>query len=252
MLTVSFRSPLEWAFASRKLDIVRLFIEKGARVDHVSAKGWTPAFNLFGYEWIHHKKESCIEYLQLLSAASFSEFDIQDVDGWSAMHRAAAFGSAEDIAALVAVGASVTLLTNLGWMPIRCAVRFENIATFLELAKHLPSSFIDQQDIRGWTLLHEAAGMGSSEMLGLVLNYGANPHAVSFKTADVVPCGLENKAVTPGDVAKHEGEETYLAYVEGLKLAGFDIALVQELEGDTQSSTEDIFWPAESEGGCAT
>ena len=108
------------------------------------------------------------------------------------------------------------------------------------------------RSIRGWTLLHEAAGIGNSEILDLVLQYGANPHAVSLKIADAVPCGLENKAVTPGDVAKHEGEDTYLAYVKGLKLAGLDVALVQESEEDTPSSTEDIFWPAESEGICAT
>lgn len=88
-------------------------MSRGARVDHISAKGWTPAFNLFGYKWIHKTDGSCDEYLELLSAATFSEFDIQDIDGWSAIHRAAAYGTADDITALVGRGSSVTLQTKL-------------------------------------------------------------------------------------------------------------------------------------------
>ena len=169
--------------------IARLFLERGAKIDHISAKGWTPAFNLFGYRWIHGSDEPCTEYLDLLSAASFSEFDIQDVDGWSAMHRAAAFGSCEDIAALVSHGAPCALLTTMEWAPIRCAVKFENENTFVELAKHLPPSFVDEKDIRGWTILHEAANMGSRTMLRLVLRYGADPHITSYKTSYLVPQG---------------------------------------------------------------
>ena len=217
-------------------------------MDHVSAKGWTPAFNLFGYESIHHTKGSCIEYLQLLSAASFSEFDIQDVDGWSVMHRAAAFGSAEDISALVSVGASVMLPTSLGWMPIRCAVRFENVDTFLALMKHLNPAFINEQDIRGWTLLHEAAEMGSSRMLDLILKHGGDPHVLSFKTGHAVPDGLENKRLTPGDLARNEGEDAYRTYVEALKSAGYDVSVVKEVEEECSSDAEDIFWSAESKG----
>lgn len=247
MLKFSLRSPLEWAFASRKIDIVRLFIEKGARVDHISAKGWTPAFNLFGYEWIHKTKGSCVEYLQLLSAATFSEFDIQDVDGWSVMHRAAAYGSADDIAGLVSIGCSVMLLTNMKWMPIRCAVRFQNSGTFQELVKYLQPSFVDEQDLRGWTLLHEAASLGSSKMLDLILKHGADPAVVSFPTAHMVPDGLENRRLTPGDVARHEGEDHYRNYLEALNSAGFDDAAIEEVKEDCSSDTEDIFWPAESE-----
>jgi ankyrin repeat protein len=160
------------------------------------------------------------------------------------MHRAAAFGTAEDIAALVKVGSSVTLGTHLDLTPIRCAIRFENVDTFLELVKHLQPSFIDEQDIRGWALLHEAASMGSSKMLGIVLKHNADPHVMSRNTAYMVPSGLENRHVTPADVARREGEDAYLTYIQALKLAGFDVTVMQELE----DGIDNIFWPAESGG----
>lgn len=207
-------------------------------MDHISAKGWTPAFDLFGYEWIHHSKESCNEYLELLSAASFSEINNQDVDGWSAMHRAAAFGSREDITALIKYGSSCTLLTNMNWTPIRCAVRFENEDTFLELAKHLQPSFVDDQDIRGWTLLHEAADMGSYEMLHLVLQYKPDPYAVTKATACLVPDGMENCSVTAAQIARNAGDEAYQTYVDALREFGIDLMFNEE------DDTDDMFWPA--------
>ncbi|KAE8444702.1 hypothetical protein EG329_014360 [Mollisiaceae sp. DMI_Dod_QoI] len=234
-------SPLEWAFASRKIDVARLFIARGARVDHISAKGWTPAFNLFGYKWIHETDGSCVEYLELLSAATFSEFDIQDIDGWSAMHRAAAFGTAEDIAALMKRGSSFRLPTLLNWMPIRCSVRFENADTFLELVKHLQPSFVDEQDVRGWTLLHEAASMGSSRMLNLILRHGADPHIVSKATSYVVPEGLENRTVTAVDVAKNKGDDAYKIFIAELDKAGFDITIHKD---SSSEQAEDVFWLA--------
>jgi ankyrin repeat protein len=183
-----------------------------------------------------------LEYLELLSSATFSEFDIQDIDGWSAMHRAAAFGTGEDIAALVKRGSSVSLLTWMNWMPIRCAVRFENIDTFLELVKYLQPSFVEEKDVRGWTLLHEAASMGSSSMLQLILQYGADPHATSIATSYIIPEGLENRRLTPADVARNKGEDAYKIYIEALNKAGFDITIPED---DDES---DVFWPAESKG----
>jgi hypothetical protein len=184
-----------------------------------------------------------LEYLELLSSATFSEFDIQDVDGWTAMHRAAAFGTGEDIAALVNRGSSVTLPTPMNWMPIRCAVRFENVDTFLELVKHLQPSFVDEKDVRGWTLLHEAANMGSSTMLHLILSYGADPHTISEATSYVVPKGLANRLLTPADVARNKGDDTYKIYVEALNKAGFDITIRGEFDKDDEN---DVFWPVES------
>ncbi|CAG8960727.1 hypothetical protein HYFRA_00002263 [Hymenoscyphus fraxineus] len=237
--------PLSWAFASRQIEIARLLIEKGAQVDHVSARGWTAVFYLFGYDWIHgNKGESCIKYLNLLSAASFSEFDVQDADGWSVMHRAASWGTAQDIEALVNRGASVLLPTVMDWLPIRCATRFENIDTFKVLLVNIQDkSVINQRDKRGWTLLHDAADIGSSKLLELLLSNGADPHIVTFELASGVPHDLKNRTLTAGDIAKQRGRDVYDAYKTALGNAEMGISIVEELD---DSGSEDIFWVAES------
>jgi ankyrin repeat protein len=236
---------LEWAFASRKLHIARVLVENGAKIDHISAKGWTPAFNLFGYEWLHKTEEPCNEYLDLLSTASFSEYDVQDAAGWSVMHRAAAFGNRHDIEALIRHGAPCELYTSLQWTPIRCAVKFENIDTFVGLAKHLPPNFINERDKRGWTLLHEAAKMGSYTMIQTLLKFGADPHIISYATALRVPEGLENMAVTADEVAKNESDEAYQVFIQALKDFGHDVSLSQSY-GKDEYDKGDIFWPAEA------
>ena len=234
---------MEWAFASRKIDVARLFILKGARVDHISAKGWTPAFNLFGYDWIHQTEGSCLEYLELLSSSSFSEFDIQDEDGWTAMHRAAAFGSNNDIVALIDRGALPTITTQLGWTPIRCALRFNNTETFLALVGGLGQNFdVDAKDLRGWTLLHEAASMGNLEMLSLVLQHGANPYTLTKATSWMVPENLKNQAVTPAGIAKRGGKNHYRTYIDSVKSVGLDITTQSDLIHE--DSDDDVFWPA--------
>ncbi|KAH8587423.1 ankyrin repeat-containing domain protein [Bisporella sp. PMI_857] len=238
-------SPLEWAFASRKLHIARLLIENGAKIDHISAKGWTPAFNLFGYEWLHKTEEPCAEYLDLLSAASFSEYDVQDAAGWSVMHRAAVFGNRHDVEALVRHGAPCELRTSLQWTPVRCAVRFGNTDTFIELAKHLPPNFINEQDKCGWTLLHEAAETGSYKMIQTLLQYGADPHIISYPTSLQVPEGLENTAATAAGVAKNESDEAYQVFIQALKDFGLDVSLPQTY-GKDECDKDDIFWPAEA------
>lgn len=245
IVLISNSSPLGWAFASRKIEIARLLHRKGAQVDHVSARGWTAAFYLFGYEWIHGKQgASCIEYLEFLSAASFSDFDVQDVEGWSVMHRAAVWGTAKDIMALVDVGASMKLLTSMDWLPIRCAVRFGNVDTFEELLRHLEKSTVNQRDKRGWTILHDAAEVGNSTILELLLRNAADPHVVSFDLSTGVPKDLKNRILTPGEIARQKGERFYQAYANALRKVDFDISIVQELE---ESGSEDMFWPAESQ-----
>lgn len=240
-----FRSPLEWAFASRQIEIARLLLEKGSRVDHVSAKGWTPVFNLFGYEWLHGTQQpSCLEYLQLLSAAGFSDWNIQDTSGWTVMHGAAYYGTAEDVAALVNVGASVSVTNYVDQTPIRLAVIRSNTDTFSELAKHLSPSFINEQDKRGWAPLHQAALMGNIEMLNLLFQYEPDPHLLTFYATTNVPKGLERQALSAIDIAKHQGEEHLDVLIEALGKAGHDIALVS---GSSEDEKNDLFWPALAE-----
>ena len=98
------RSPLEVAYWSRQISIARLLLAEGAEVHHINADGWTPAFRLFGFN--SQASTPCDEYLEALAASSFTEVDAQDKEGWSCMHRAAAFGHAHHIRALMKLHAT--------------------------------------------------------------------------------------------------------------------------------------------------
>jgi hypothetical protein len=78
-----------------------------------------PLFDLFLRSPPEGRPTSSKEYIEMLSAASFSDFDIQDQEGWSGVHGAAAFDIAEDISTLTRMRASLTLqTTKLLWIPI--------------------------------------------------------------------------------------------------------------------------------------
>jgi len=51
---------------------------------------------------------------------------------------------------------------------------------------------------------------------------------------ELVPENMRGSQLTPTDVAKYSGAETFRMYVYGLRRAGYDIS----------SDPEDIFWPA--------
>jgi ankyrin repeat protein len=224
----------------KRLDIARLLLSKGAEVHHIDAKGWTPTFSLFGYKVSLGCPTTCIEYLETLSAASFSEFDAQDGEGWSCMHRAAAFGCADDIVALVKLNAPLTLRTiKTSWAPIFCAVQFGNISTFNELRKHHPDLLI-LRDVRKWTLLHVAVNAERLEIIKLLISLGADPHSQTLSTEFLVPDDIKGLSVTPGDIARLRDPLVFSTYIDSLRENGHDLEVVT----DEIYNAEDIFWPA--------
>ena len=215
-------------------------IAKGIQVHQTNIHGWSSAFSVYN---THSQSEikSSTEYLQILSSSAFTEFDIQDGEGWTCMHRAAAFGNAEDIQALLKLGGTPTLQTkNLAWMPIFCAVQFGNISTFSELSKEHPG-FLHMRDIRQWTFLHIAVNARRLEMMKLLISLGSDPHARTMATKHFVPDDLKCLAVMPTQIARIRGDAVFDSYVKSLKKAGHSVDLVQSTEGELP----DVFWEVE-------
>lgn len=233
---------LQTAFAARKLGVARLLIAHGSDPHHICARGWTPAFRLFGHRNSTPKdrEQPVDEFLDVLQSSMFNEFDIQDGEGWSCMHRAAAYGNAGNVVALFKLHASSTLkTTKLLWAPIFCAVQFGNQSTFDELQKHHPD-FLALKDVRHWSLLHVAVSAKRIEMIRLLMSLGADPHSRSLPKQYCVPEDLKGLAATPGDIAQLRGLEVLSAYSEALKAAGHQVDIVK----DEADSEEDLFWPA--------
>lgn len=235
------RSSLEWAFITRNISVARLLLARGAEVQHVDSRGLTPLFDLFQRSPPDGRPTSSKEYIEVLSAASFSDFDVQDQEGWSGTHRAAAFGTAEDISALTRMRASLTLqTTKLLWVPIFCAVQFGNVATFTELIKCHTTDLLVMTDVRKWTLLHVAVNAKRFEIMRVLISLGADPHAQSLATEFLVPENMKGLALTPGDISKLQGCDAFAAYIKALRGGGHEL----EVRSNDLYGEEDIFWPA--------
>ena len=98
-------SLLACAMKNRQLDIARLLLPHGACLDHISAYGWS----LLLYLWIQTRvnQTSSAIFLELLSAhSSFSlQSELTDIEGWSVLHHAIAFGTPDEVSNLLRLGA---------------------------------------------------------------------------------------------------------------------------------------------------
>lgn len=200
--------------------------------------GKTPLFHLFQPDQ-ESTMTSATELIDMLTPHSLSGINTQSRQGWTPLHRAAAYGTSQDVKSLVKRGANLTLKTiHEQWIPIFVAVNFNNIDTFEQLVRYSPSC-IQDTDVRGWTMLHIAAALGSSELVARLVSLGADPHVRSHSSSEnneLVPEHMHGVQLTPADVAKFSGANNYRMYVYGLRSAGVDVC----------SNSEEIFWPAES------
>lgn len=241
-------SPLEWAFAARQIQIARLLLQKGADVHHISSRGWTATFNLFNSTNIINRSVTSenhpvTEFLELLTANSFSEFDAQDLSGWSCIHRSAGYGDGNDIIHFSNIKAPLMNMTrDLLWTPIFCAVHLDNEATFKEL-RNIQKDYLIVTDVRDWALLHVAVYAGSFKVMRELLRLGADPLLETKPALESVPKELGGLSLTPGDIARYRGKETLKAYAECVQEYHPEIDFRIDVEiGDEGQG--DIFWPA--------
>ena len=231
---------LHITFYLRQPETARLLICNGADAENISLYGTTPLFHLFQPNQ-EPTMTSAAELIEMLTPHSLSGINTQSCEGWTPLHRAAAYGTGQDVENLVKRGANLTLRTsNEQWMPIFVAVKSNNTDAFEQLVRYSPPSCIQDADVRGWTMLHIAAALGSSELIARLISLGVDPHARSYPSSEwsngLVPGNMHSMQLTPADVAKFTGADEYGMYIDGLKKAGVDVS----------SNSEEIFWPAES------
>lgn len=230
-------SPLQWAIQHRNIDVIRTLIDHGADLDHVSTLGWSPVF----YCWPLPKRNegSSIEIIKMLAEKSSLELNMVDCANWTVLQRAASFGTAEDVAALLALGADpYTAAPPLGWNALHHAVHASNSSTLAPLLEHCGQQCLQIRDRRGWSLLHVAAANGSREVLSILFERGVDPNILSFSRQSHMTASLYGRRVTAGDVA--QAYDQHEAYGECLLVAGASASATWHQEVD-----EDIFWDAE-------
>ncbi|KAF4998758.1 hypothetical protein FGRMN_2922 [Fusarium graminum] len=168
------------------------------------------------------------EFFQLLSCHSFTDFDVQDRYGATAMHRAALWGTAADVHNLLQLGASPCLTdTDLGWTPILAAASTNNVATLKRLAESMPADFVNHVDFKGWTLLHLGIEANSLETMTLALEMGADPYQGLM--ADITGGGILKES-SPSEFARSKGETTHRHFIRALQITGHSISMAEEVD----------------------
>jgi ankyrin repeat protein len=180
-------SPLAWALQHRHLDIIRLLLSHKASLHHLNIFGWSPLFYLW-YSLEHNP--SSTELLSLLYSES-SEHDfswlhagLSDVDGWGVIHRAAIFGTVEDVQTLISKRVDpLQEIGDIGWTTINLVVYYGRYDVFLTLLPYYDPKMFNLPDKTGWTLLHIAAAEGREDIIRHLLQLGVDHNAFTLRVS---------------------------------------------------------------------
>jgi ankyrin repeat protein len=144
----NFRSALQWAFQQKQLDIASVLPSYGSCAADISALGWTPAF--FVWPTLSKGVSSMVEYIKLIGNDVSVEWEVLDMWNWTVLDRAAAFGTGDEVEALLMFGANpATIALPLRWTALHHAVFYGNLETFLVLIDPKYNASIHSVDARG-------------------------------------------------------------------------------------------------------
>lgn len=177
---------------------------------------------------------SVVEFLQILCASSFFDFDVQDQHGTTALHRATYWGTAEDVRVLLKIGVSPSIPDkDQGWTPAFYAVYANNTTTLRSLASHMPPNFAQTVDRRGRSILHVAIETEEPENIRLALELGADPYHILRDTT--TGDGKITSEITPVELARLQGLKKHMMFLHALHSAGFDSSIFGDGESFEKS-----------------
>ena len=227
------RTALQSSFLRGHLDIARLLLTRGANIEYIDSDG----YSVLSYLWIVDKSsEMSMDFMRLCLANEFAEVNACDSRGWSAFHRAAAIGTAEDVEAFLRLGASLALRAEwYGWTALFFAASHDNVETFQMIVRHSANDVYESLDGDGWTLLHCCIYFGAPRVMRLVLQNGVDVNQLSHPAPLPEDPELSYRELTPSDIAIYIGPNRYQMFLEALTETGRDV--------DTKGN-KDIFWDA--------
>lgn len=222
----SHRSPLQLAAQRNNLDMIRLLLFKHALAEHTDAQGWTAAFYLWS---TITKMPNQSDILKVLSVDGGCEMGAVGQHNWTALHRAAAFGTADDVRVMLQHGADTQVCTDsLAWNPLHYATLYGNESVICELLRPEYRLDVNSPDRRGWTPIHIAASLGMTTTLCVLLKLGANTHGLTKPTSLNVPTIFQGKELTPQEIAAGYGSENLDKYLQALTDSSLEADILGE------------------------
>jgi ankyrin repeat protein len=237
-------TPLQWSVWHQQLDVVRLLLSRGASQDHINTIGWNITF--FCWPRLEFGKRSMLDYLNLLSDDAVQELDVIDTEGWTVLHRVAAYATAAELLELIRQGARPEQeALPLRWNALHHAVFYGNEDTYKALVPYFKDEIRSMLDERGWTLLHIAASAGHGMIVQDLLVRGADPDALSKPFMSHMPASLHGRACTPRQVALAQSEEQEAQYVQAMRICGKScLTSTLQVNGCSVDGEDDAFWEA--------
>lgn len=209
-------TPLQWAVWHKKLDVTRLLLSRGASQDHMNRLGWNITF--FCWPRLQYGEQCMLDFLRLLAEDSYQDLDVADTEGWTVLHRVAAFGMPGEVTELIKLGADPgKVALPLRWNAIHHSVFYGNYETFETLIPYYGTDLVSITDERGWALLHVAASAGHDDIVRHLLRLGADPIARTKPFMSHMPESLFKRACTPQEVAVAQSPEREAQYLEAVR-----------------------------------
>jgi ankyrin repeat protein len=120
---------------------------------------------------------------------------VNPLDGYAAIHIAAAVGSTRLVSWLIDHNCKVSLKSKERWTAMMYAVKYGHVYTVAEIVKRGGARYLDEADEEGRTPLHNAAMFGQTRVAKFLIKVGADK-----KKTDM------NK-MQPGQLAQEHGYE---------------------------------------------
>lgn len=175
------------------------FFKAGANVNEASESGFTPLMAAASLK----KSQGLAE--RLLQAGA--QADVRDKEGWSALHFAARYGTAQTVNALLAKGVAVDVRTEKNYTPLMLAAGNNDLAVVHALLQ--AGANPTAQGEKGWTPIMFAASKAKDpQVLEALLAKGAS-----------LASGFEDNGTALHVAARNNPQAAIVQYLLGKKLS---------------------------------
>ncbi|XP_076684312.1 uncharacterized protein LOC143377171 [Andrena cerasifolii] len=190
-------SPLHYAAINGEVELVRVLLDKGAKVDARNSHGKTPLHN-----GVTSRKTEIVELL-LNKGANVNHRDNSDI---TSLHLAAENGTEDIIELLLVRGANVNAKTQDGKTPLHIAVErgYIVIVKYLEQPGVSVNLIYTHKAQKGYTPLRLAIEERYEQVVKLLLDYGGSINAQDNDNKAVLHFAVKNRSsVMTEHILKH-------------------------------------------------